>query len=211
MSKIKKDKIVIGIDQSYADSGIAGIKNKTDILFCRSLKSVKETTHTEYRDRMKQFVRKSLYNVIGNDIIVIVERIGIRANSGGLSQSYVKSNAALIAAIIDACDVFDIPVYSVDTRVWKKAIVGTSKPLNNKYGIPPEKYPTIKYIRDSGRLSYIVDKYEGKGNKGVISAFNKRTGERYRAKLNDNRADSICIAEYGFLTESEQKLQLERF
>lgn len=209
------NKIVIGIDQSYADSGITAIRNKTDILFCRSLKSEKETTHTEYRIRVKYFMKTKLRNAVKicfpENIVVIVERIGIRANNGGLSQSYVKSNAALIATIIDTCAAFDIPVYSVDTRAWKKAIVGTSKPMNNKYGIPPEKYPTIKYIRDSGRLSYIVDKYEGKGNKCVISAFNKRTGERYRAKLNDNRADSICIAEYGFLPEGEQKLQLERF
>lgn len=204
------NKIVIGIDQSYADTGITAIRNNTDILFCSSKK--REKNHTDYRYNLKLFLLRKLENLckISDDITVIVERIGIRANHGGLSQVYVKNAAALISCIIDACYVYDIDVYSVDTRVWKYAIVGTCKSLENKYDIAPEKYPTIQYIRQSGLLKYIVDDYAGKGTKGVINV--KKRGEGYvKMKVNDNRADSICIAQYGFLPEEKKKLQLERF
>ena len=142
---------------------------------------------------------------------VITERISIRAGKGGLSQSYVKSTVAMIGIIIDVSVLYDIPVYSVDTRSWKAQVVGTSTPKENKWRIPPEKYPTIEYMHDRGLLKYIVEEYEGKGTKSVISVKERRTGQIKRMKVNDNKADSFCIALYGFLPEEKQKLQEEKF
>ena len=142
------------------------------------------------------------------DIIVITERIRLRSQ-GFLSENYIKAIGALIATIIDVCRLYNVPVYSVDTRAWKSAIVGTSKPLSNPYGINPEKYPTILYMKRKGLLKYIVEEYKGKGTKGVLNV--KIQGQSVPCKINDDLADSYCIALYGFLPENKQKLKEETF
>lgn len=208
-----KSRIIIGVDQSYTDTGITAIKDKHNILFVRSLKRSSGQNHTEYRNMIYSFFERKLENLkkITDDITVIVERISIRAGKGGLSQSYVKSTAALIATIIDICSLYDVPVYSVDTRAWKSLVVGTCKPLDNIYGINPLKYPTIDYIHRSGLLKYIVEEYSGKGRKGVIRVFKRSEKAYVNVRINDNLADSICIALYGFFPDSRKKLQEEKF
>lgn len=37
--------------------------------------------------------------------------------------------------IVDTASQYNIPVYSVDTRAWKSASIGTSKEKSNKYGL----------------------------------------------------------------------------
>ena len=150
-----------------------------------------------------------------DDITIITERIRLRSQ-GFLSENYIKSTGAFVAVIVDVANEYYIPVYSVDTRAWKSAIVGSSKPLNNPYGINPEKYRTILYLRDKGLLRYIAEEYKGKGEKGVIWANRrivegKKEKEKVRIKVNDDLADSYCIALYGFLPESKQKLKEEKF
>lgn len=148
-----------------------------------------------------------------DDITIITERIRLRSQ-GFLSENYIKSTGALVAVIVDVAGEYHIPVYSVDTRAWKSAIVGSSKPLNNPYGINPEKYHTILYMRDRGLLHWIAEEYKGRGEKGVIWA-NRRSvdgkKERIRIKINDDLADSYCIAMYGFLPKGRQKLKEEKF
>ena len=114
-----------------------------------------------------------------------------------------------MATIIDVAGTYDINVYSVDTRSWKSQIVGNSKPLNNPYGINPEKYRTILYLKDKGLLKYIAEEYKGRGEKGVINV--KIEGQREPCKINDDLADSYCIAMYGYLPKSKQKLKEEKF
>ena len=115
----------------------------------------------------------------------------------------------MIATIIDVFATYEIPVYSVDTRSWKSQIVGNSKPLDNQYGINKEKYRTILYLRDKGLLKYIAEPYKGRGEKGVIRV--KIDGQRVPCKINDDLADSYCIALYGFLPKTKQKLKEEKF
>ena len=126
-----------------------------------------------------------------------------------LSEAYIKATGALLSIIIAIGQDYDIPVYSVDTRSWKAQIVGDSKPLQNPYGINPEKYRTILYMRDKGLLKYIAEPYKGRGEKGVIKV--KIDGQRVPCKINDDIADSYCIAMYGFLPENRQKLNEEKF
>ena len=150
---------------------------------------------------------------VPDDVTIITERIRLRSQ-GFLSENYIKSTGALVAVIVDVANEYHIPVYSVDTRAWKSAMVGSSKPLNNPYGINPEKYRTILYMRDRGLLHWIAEEYKGRGEKGVIWA-NRRSvdgkKERIRIKINDDLADSYCIAMYGFLPKGRQKLKEEKF
>lgn len=213
-------KVVIGIDQSYTRTGITVLYDK-EIFEMHSLDFKGCKTNTEKRNTLKTELRRIIDKVIyeadieniKKDIMVITERIRLRSQSF-LSENYLKATGALIATIIDVGDYYMCPVYSVDTRAWKSVIVGSSKPLNNPYGINPEKYRTILYMRNKGLLKWIAEEYTGRGEKGVIWA-NRRTvegkKEKIRIKINDDLADSYCIAMYGFLPKSKQKLKEERF
>nr|DAH44188.1 MAG TPA: HOLLIDAY JUNCTION RESOLVASE [Caudoviricetes sp.] len=200
-------KIVIGIDQSYTRTGITVLEDKK-ILGMHSVNFDGCKTNTEKREHLKHFIESLFDNYNIDNVTVITERIRLRSQ-GFLSESYIKSTGALIATIIDIFATYDIPVYSVDTRSWKSQIVGNSKPLENSYGINKEKYRTILYLRSKGLLKHIVEPYTGRGKQGVVNI--KINGKKTPCKINDDLADSYCIAMYGFLPEHKQKLKEEKF
>lgn len=208
-------KVVIGIDQSYMRTGITVLVDK-EIFEMYSIDFKGCKTNTDKRRALKEQL-SSILKTIREELDeytpdIITERIRLRSQ-GFLSENYIKSTGALIATIIDVAEENLCPVYSVDTRAWKSAIVGSSKPLSNPYGINPEKYRTILYMRDKGLLRWIAEEYQGRGEKGVIWANRTVRGhkEKVRIKVNDDLADSYCIALYGFLPKSKQKLKEERF
>lgn len=200
-------KTVIGIDQSYTRTGITILEDKK-ILGMHSVNFDGCKTNTEKREHLKHFIESLFDNYNIDNVTVITERIRLRSQ-GFLSESYIKSTGALIATIIDIFATYDIPVYSVDTRSWKSQIVGNSKPLENSYGINKEKYRTILYLRSKGLLKHIVEPYTGRGKQGVVNI--KINGKKTPCKINDDLADSYCIAMYGFLPEHKQKLKEEKF
>ena len=204
--------VVIGIDQSYTRTGITILENKK-ILRMKSINFEECKNNTEKRLAIYTYLetifkRRLKKQIEQNNVIIITERIRLRSQ-GFLSEAYIKSTGALIATIIDIARLYNVPVYSVDTRSWKSQIVGDSKPLQNSYGINPEKYRTILYMRDRGLLKYIAEEYKGKGTKGVINV--KIGAERVPCKINDDLADSYCIAMYGFIPKTKQKLKEETF
>ncbi len=214
---MKKHNYVIGIDQSYTRTGITVLKNK-EIVEMYSMDFKGCTDNTSKRQRFGSFLCELLVDLdsVENEIMVITERIRLRSQ-GFLSENYIKATGALIATIIDVCASFGIKVYSVDTRAWKSAIVGTSKPLDNPYGINPEKYRTILYMRDRGLLKHIAEEYKGRGKKGVINVkmnvieHGKKVRKKVPCKINDDLADSYCIALYGYIHKTKQKLKEETF
>lgn len=204
--------VVIGIDQSYTRTGITILQDKK-ILRMKSINFEECKNNTEKRLAIYTYLeiifkRRLKKQIEQNDVIIITERIRLRSQ-GFLSEAYIKSTGALIATIIDVARLYNVPVYSVDTRSWKGQIVGDSKPLQNPYGINPEKYRTILYMRDKGLLKYIAEEYKGRGKKGVINV--KIDGEKVPCKINDDMADSYCIAMYGYLPKTKQKLKEETF
>lgn len=204
--------VVIGIDQSYTRTGITILQDKK-ILRMKSINFEECKNNTEKRLAIHTYLetifkRRLKKQIEQNDVIIITERIRLRSQ-GFLSEAYIKSTGALIATIIDVARLYNVPVYSVDTRSWKGQIVGDSKPLQNPYGINPEKYRTILYMRDKGLLKYIAEEHKGRGKKGVINV--KIDGEKVPCKINDDMADSYCIAMYGFIPKTKQKLKEETF
>lgn len=209
-------KVVIGIDQSYTRTGITVLCDKEifemyniDFKGCKTNTDKRAVLKIKLCDIIEQIVTEL---DMPDDITIITERIRLRSQ-GFLSENYIKSTGALVAVIVDVADEYHIPVYSVDTRAWKSAIVGSSKPMQNPYGINPEKYRTILYLKQRGLLKWIAEEYQGRGEKGVIWANRMVRGhkEKVRIKVNDDLADSYCIALYGFLPKSKQKLKEERF
>lgn len=203
-----KSKTVIGIDQSYKRTGITILRDKKIVeMFSLNYEHCKN--NSEKRTALENTLHELMleHNIVNP--LVITERIRLRSQ-GFLSEAYIKSTGALIATIIDFFHYYnEIPVYSVDTRAWKSAIVGDSKPLENPYGIDSKKYRTILYLRDKGLLKYIAEEYKGRGEKGIINI--KINGKKVPCKINDDLADSYCIAMYGYLPKTKQKLKEETF
>ena len=203
-------KIVIGIDESYTRTGVTILKDK-EPLCMHSINFDNCQTNVDKRRHLDMYLRQQINKLKKqnkDDITIIVERIRLRSQ-GFLSEAYIKATGALLSIIIAIGQDYNIPVYSVDTRSWKSQIVGSSKPLDNPYGINPEKYRTIVYLKQKGLLKYIAYEYKGKSRKGVINV--KIDGKRVPCKINDDLADSYCIAMYGYLPKTKQKLKEERF
>lgn len=208
---------VIGIDQSYKRTGITVLKDK-EVVEMFSLDYEYCHNNSEKRTALENTLNEIMVENNIRNPLVITERIRLRSQ-GFLSEAYIKSTGALIATIIDFFHYYnEIPVYSVDTRAWKSAIVGNSKPMANPYGIDEKKYPTILYLRDKGMLKHIVKEYKGKGKKGIIDVKmevveggKKKVRKKVPCEINDDLADSYCIALYGYLPKTKQKLKEERF
>lgn len=210
-----KNKIIIGIDQSYEDTGIA-ISMNGEIKNAFSVKMGKLKEKSNQRDLLRLqldhvfYLCKRMRDKYDADVMVLIERIRLRSdgsnNSDGfININYIKSIGALNAVICDCAYGYGYPVYSVDTRAWKNCVVGTTKPKENDIGINPKKYPTILWCNRNGYRKYIKEYIDTKSRKqiGVL------TDEDGKYVYNDNIADSICISLCGFVIQNKL-LKLEK-
>ncbi len=195
--------IVIGIDQSYQDTGISISMNhmlKTAThCFTNNLKN-----NTEKRKELRNYLirvfckAKAMQLKYNTEIMCCIERIRLQSQ-GFINIDYIKSIGALNAVIVDTAKSYDIPVYSVDTRAWKSTIVGTSKGKPNPYGLNENKFPTIEWCIYQGYEKYIRNYDVGKAKKGII----------YEGGIpftyNDNICDSICISLYPYMPNIKLK------
>lgn len=199
----KYKKVVIGIDQSYNNTGISIVADGK-LVKVRSIQLDKHKTNSDKRRALSNTLSGLLRAVCpkSKEVVCIIERIRLRSQ-GFLNIDYIKSIGALNSIIVDACHEYDIPVYSVDTRCWKAQVIGTSKSLQNKYGVPEEKWPTVKWLINQGWEDSILIPIEGRKTKGTFV----RNGQKFM--YNNDAADSAGIAMFGFIGDKD-KLQLER-
>lgn len=199
----KYDKVVVGIDQSYNNTGIS-IAADGELMKVRSLRLDKYKSNSEKRRALSKTIGGLLKAICpkAKEIICIIERIRLRSQ-GFLNIDYIKSIGALNSIIVDACHEYNIPVYSVDTRCWKAQVIGTSKPMPNAFGVPEEKWPTVKWLIDQGWESSLLILIEGRKTKGTFI----RDGQKFM--YNNDAADSAGIAMFGFKGDQE-KLQEEK-
>lgn len=186
-------RIIIGIDQSYKNTGISIIVGRE----LRQVKSIELSGYANNSQRRRVLGKKldSLLKLVAaksDDPVCIIERIRLQSQ-GFINIDYIKSIGALNAIIVDHCAKYDIPVFSVDTRCWKSQVVGTSKPKPNKYGVPPEKWPTVLWCIKQGFESSILVKVEGRKSKGTFM----RNDQKYM--YNNDAADSAAIAMFGIV------------
>lgn len=195
------NKIVVGFDQSYQDTGISiavdGVLKAARSVYLKNLKNNTCRREKLRNEALKAFKMVSQYEA---EIMVIIERIRLRSQ-GFINMNYIKGIGALDSVIVDTAACFNFPVYSVDTRAWKTAVVGTASSQSNPYGIDPKKWPTIQWCIQHGYENKIIDCDVGKRKRGVIH----KNGKSFT--YNDNVADSICISLYSFTPEL--KLQEE--
>lgn len=201
--KYKYQKVVIGIDQSYNNTGIS-IAADGKLVKVRSLQLEKFKTNSEKRGALANTLSGLLRVVCprAKEVICIIERIRLRSQ-GFLNIDYIKSIGALNSIIVDKFHEYGIQVYSVDTRCWKAQVIGTSKPMANKFGVPEEKWPTVHWLLKQGWENSIIVPVEGRKTKGTFI----RQGKKYM--YNNDAADSAGIAMFGFVGDKD-KLKEER-
>ena len=199
------NKIIIGIDQSYKNTGISVIADG-EIRKVTSKDLTYYKTNTERRRALQQKLDGLLRSVTpkADSVVCIIERIRLQSQ-GFLNINYIKSIGALNALIVDTMAKYNIPVYSVDTRCWKAQVVGTSKPMPNKYGVPDEKWLTVNWVCELGfEESILIDMTGSRKNKGT---FTEEDGKKYM--YDNDAADSCAIAMFGVVGDKD-KLQLEK-
>ena len=199
----KYKRIIVGIDQSYNNTGIS-IAADGKLVKVRSLQLNSYKTNSDKRGALSKTLDGLLRAVCpkGKDVSCIIERVRLRSQ-GFLNIDYIKSIGALNSVIVDICHKYGVSVSSVDTRCWKAQVIGTSKPMPNKYGVPEEKWPTVKWLLNQGFEDSILIKVEGRKTKGTFI----RDGQKYM--YNNDAADSAGIAMFGFIGDQD-KLQKER-
>lgn len=155
----------------------------------------------EYPDKLTDEQIKNVWNgtpiqyygkAIEPRIVVCFERIRT-FSQGHMSTNYLIRTGGLVATIMDVCSRHSVDCYSVDTRAWKKAFCGTSKPSEkpNRYGVPDEKWPTVKRCLEMGLKKRIVKYFDEptKKSKGIFVAKDGR-----QAMIDHDACDAVGIA-----------------
>lgn len=203
MSKYKT--ICIGIDQSYKNTGVS-ISADNKLRKVAGIELLKCKSNSEKRKMLQTYLRKIASKMVeqSEEVVCVIERIRLRSQ-GFLNIDYIKSIGALNAVIVDVMHEYGIEVYSVDTRCWKAQVVGTSKPMPNKYGVPDEKWPTVNWVCELGfEESILIDMTGSRKSKGT---FIEEDGKKYM--YDNDRADSAAISLFWFRGESD-KLKVEK-
>lgn len=185
-------KAVIGIDESYTNTGISLCIDKKVI----TVKSL----ITRTKNDMRLYVQNEIsnlahianwdYNIHHTEMAVVFERVRLFSSSF-ISTQYMLSMSYLNGAIIMKAIEEEIPCYSIDTKCWKSHVVGSSKPQENKYGVDPKKFITLDYCMKNPELKKYVVEYEENERKQK-KCYKAKDGKYVR--FNDNLADAICIS-----------------
>lgn len=201
--KMKYKTLVIGIDQSYRNTGVS-FSADGKLIKVGSKYLEKYKTNSDKRKALRKTLEKiaegTTYNSV--NVVCVIERIRLRSQ-GFLNIDYIKSIGALNATIVDVMSEYGIEVYSVDTRCWKAQVVGTSKPEKNKFGVPEEKWPTVKWCIDKGYEFAILDEVKGRREKGTFI----RKGVKY--EYDNDASDSAAISMFYFVGD-KGKLKIEK-
>ena len=184
--------IVLGIDQSYKNTGISLVADGT-LRDVRSLYLDKYQSNSKRREVLRVHLDKllRLASTKAEHVVCMVERTRIHGGSTSfINIDAIKAMGALTATIVDVCAIYGVAVFSVDTRCWKSQVVGTSKGQSNRYGVPEEKWPTVRWVISQGFRDKIVEDWTGqRRSKGSWTDSN---GKKWH--YNDDAADGAGIA-----------------
>ena len=119
--------IILALDQSYAATGMVVISDKS-ILFSETIRFLKEANFAK-REKLRQTIKKLVKQF--SPELIIVERVRLFSYNH-VSLIVIRRLSELVALVVDSAQVGNsIPVKSVDTRSWKKAILGRASAQRN--------------------------------------------------------------------------------
>ena len=194
--------VCIGVDQSYKRTGIS-VSADGKLLRVTSVDLSRLKSKTEKRRKLKAALERCIHAVSekADSTIILIERVRTFSD-GFLSTPYVKSMGALNSVVVDVAFDLGIEVMNVDTRAWKAAVIGTSKPEQNRYGVPDKKWPTVRWCCSKGFRKQLMHEVKGRRKKGTFI----RNGIKY--EYDDDAADSAAISMFWFVGD-RSKLKLE--
>jgi len=200
------DEIVIGIDQSYKNTGISIVADGK-LADVKSIRLEKYKSNSEKREVLRNRLDKLLRitKQKANKVVCIVERARVHGGQTSfINIDAIKAIGALTAVIVDRCAIYDVAVFSVDTRCWKSQVIGTSRGQSNRFGVPEEKWPTVQWCIQQGFKRQILIKIDNpRKTKGTF--VHKGTKYQY----NDDAADSAGIAMFWVIGD-HSKLKEEK-
>lgn len=178
----------IGLDQSYTDTGIAVVQDGK-VLFAGHENFEGCGLRYDKRKRLIKRLEKLIDKCKSKgDVLVTIEAVRLFSGSNPhISVNYIFSTCALVGAIVDCCITKNVPITWVETRSWKKGVLGSSKPSQKPLeGVKDKnKIASILYCINLGLKEKISYKVQHGKNKGQI-------------RYNDNIADAVCIAMCGY-------------
>lgn len=135
---------VMGIDASYTRTGLAIAKDgKLEIV--RSIKFKGLKSKPEKRANLKKKVESYIKKYQPEMIIVERTRQFSTNDKSFIAMNMIKTGISILTCIIDVAYENNIKVYSVDTRAWKSAVIGTSKAKSGD-----KKLPGLEFISSLG-------------------------------------------------------------
>lgn len=188
-----KSVVVIGVDQSYQRTGVS-IAKDGELLYVSSINYEGLKTKSEKRDMTRIDVQKLCRYCCNEfdyaEFNLVLERTR-QFSDGFISIPYIKAMGALNASVIDVAKNYGFECWSIDTRAWKSGVVGSSKPLDNPYGVNPKKWRTILWFinEHSNMKKQIMVPASKRVKKGVLTT---KSGKRFL--VNDDACDSAGIA-----------------
>ena len=180
--------VCIGLDQSYTDTGIAVVQDGK-VLFAGHENFEGCGSRYDKRKRLIKRLEKLIDKCKSEgEVLVTIEAVRLFSGSNPhISVNYIFGTCALVGAIVDCCITKNVPITWVETRSWKKGVLGSSKPSQKPLeGVKDKnKIASILYCINLGLKEKISYKVQQGKNKGQI-------------RYNDNIADAVCIAMCGY-------------
>ena len=186
----KFKQIIIGVDQSYKRTGIS-IAADGKLLHVCSVDLSESDDKTWKRREVQRHVEKACFLADARSKekpVLVLERIRMFSKQF-VSIPYIKQMGALNAYIIDKAWSTGIETYSIDTRAWKAGVLGTSKPADNDFGDPPEKWPCVDWVIGNGFEKAVKLPVSGRRQKGTFT-----DGKGKKWEYDNDACDSAGIA-----------------
>lgn len=192
----------VGIDQSYKRTGISVSCDGT-LKLVRSYDLHKMSKH-DARMKIASQVDAAVKSALSKSehVVVLLERIRLFSQQF-ISMPYILSMGMMNGAVYDdlASHFKDdmesgkLEIMTVETRAWKKAVVGTTKGAANDYGVPENKWPSVMWLSDNYPEFEDFFLLESKSKKKTKSNF-EIDGCFY--EYDDDAVDSACISLFPF-------------
>lgn len=192
----------VGIDQSYKRTGISVSCDGTlKLVHSYDLhKMSKHDARAMIASRADAAVKSALSK--SEHVVVLLERIRLFSQQF-ISMPYILSMGMMNGAVYDRL-VYDykdgiesgkLEIMTVETRAWKKAVVGTTKGAANDYGVPENKWPSVMWLSDNYPQFEESFLHKSKSKKKTKSNF-EIDGCFY--EYDDDAVDSACISLFPF-------------
>ena len=192
----------VGIDQSYKRTGISVSCDGT-LKLVHSYDLHKMSKH-DARNKVAWQSNAAVKSALSKSehVVVLLERIRLFSQQF-ISMPYILSMGMMNGAVYDGLAYIfkedmesgKLEIMTVETRAWKKAVVGTTKGASNDYGVPENKWPSVMWLSDHYPQFEDSFLHKSKSKKKTKSNF-EIDGSFY--EYDDDAVDSACISLFPF-------------